>query len=54
MRIIELNLEFELILPDDYNPENFNKILIHLKELKGKIIHLIELKDILDDIDKLF
>ena len=43
----------ELILPDDYNPENVNKLIYTLKELKGKNYSLNRIKDILDNIDKI-
>ena len=41
----------ELILPDDYNPENFNKILDTFEKLKGENYSLNRIKNILDDID---
>ena len=43
--------DLELILPDDYNPENFNKILDTFEKLKGENYSLNRIKNILDDID---
>ena len=43
--------DLELILPDDYNPENFNKILGTFEDLEGENYSINRIKNILDDID---
>ena len=43
--------DLELILPDDYDPENFNKILGTFEDLKGENYSINRIKNILDDID---
>ncbi len=42
-----------LILPNDYDQNNFKKITNTLKELKGKNYSLNRIKEILDDIDQI-
>ena len=45
--------EAKLVLPDDYNPKNFDKINNVLKSLKDEVYSYNKIEDILDEIDKI-
>ena len=45
--------DLELVLPSDYNEQNFTKITNLFKEYKGKTYSLNKIKDILDEIDQI-